>query len=110
MKQIDIDARWSEITAAAKDVAEAYKNLLKASDNLAELMCYPEHLVLLNVLPKNAENRRVWTRIPAWVESEKKGVLPALRRENDNLKKKELLARLELTRAEMSLLGIKIEA
>ena len=102
----DFDTEWQAIIAAATAAANAYQNLLAASDNLALLMYYREEYVLLRVLPSKPEERQDSTRIITWVESQKNSVLQTFKEHIRDNKRADLIARLNLTPAEMSLLGL----
>jgi hypothetical protein len=102
----DFDTEWQAIIAAATAAANAYQNLLAASDRLAQQMDYREEFILLRVLPSKPEERQDSTRIITWVESQKNSVLQTFKEHIRDNKRADLIARLNLTPAELSLLGL----
>ena len=102
----NFDTEWQAIIAAATAAANAYQNLLAASDNLALLMYYREEYVLLRVLPSKPEERQDSTRIITWVERQKNSILSDFKEQIRDNKRADLIARLNLTPTEMSLLGL----
>ena len=103
---IEFDTEWQAITAAATAAANAYQNLLAASDRLAQQMDYREEFILLRVLPSKPEERQDSTRIITWVERQKNSILSDFKEQIRDNKRADLIARLNLTPAELSLLGL----
>jgi hypothetical protein len=102
----DFDTEWQAIIAAATAAANAYQNLLAASDRLAQQMDYREEFILLRVLPSKPEERQDSTRIITWVERQKNSILSDFKEQIRDNKRADLIARLNLTPAELSLLGL----
>ena len=102
----EFDTEWQAITAAATAAANAYQNLLAASDRLAQQMGYREEFILLRVLPSKPEERQDSTRIITWVERQKNSILSDFKEQIRDNKRADLIARLNLTPTEMSLLGL----
>jgi hypothetical protein len=102
----DFDTKWTAIIAAANAAANAYQNLLAASDRLAQQMDYREEFILLRVLPSKPEERQDSTRIITWVERQKNSILSDFKEQIRDNKRADLIARLNLTPAELSLLGL----
>ena len=102
----DFNTEWTAIIAAANAAANAYQNLLAASDRLAQQMDYREEFILLRVLPSKPEERQDSTRIITWVERQKNSILSDFKEQIRDNKRARLLTRLNLTPAEMSLLGL----
>ena len=102
----EFDTEWQAITAAATAAANAYQNLLAASDRLAQQMDYREEFILLRVLPSKPEERQDSTRIITWVERQKNSILSDFKEQIRDNKRADLIARLNLTPAELSLLGL----
>ena len=102
----EFDTEWQAITAAATAAANAYQNLLAASDRLAQQMDYREEFILLRVLPSKPEERQDSTRIITWVERQKNSILSDFKEQIRDNKRADLIARLNLTPTEMSLLGL----
>jgi hypothetical protein len=102
----DFNTEWTAIIAAANAAANAYQNLLAASDRLAQQMDYREEFILLRVLPSKPEERQDSTRIITWVERQKNSILSDFKEQIRDNKRADLIARLNLTPAELSLLGL----
>jgi hypothetical protein len=98
------DTEWASIISAATDVAYAYRNLIKASDTLAQRINRSEDYVLLRVLPRRPIDRRLHCRIIRWVVAEKDTIIAALEKDNRAFKREALIARLKLTPEEVALL------
>lgn len=98
---------WSEIQASNEIVIQAYKDFLDAADNLAETMGYNTDAVLSGILPKKINERRDFARIDKWVDAQKNTVLMFIERNEQRIKKQELLKKLQLTPEQKKLLGIE---
>ena len=98
------DTEWASIISAAIDAADAYRNLIKASDTLAQRINRSEDYVLLRVLPRRPIDRRLHCRIIRWVVAEKDTIIAALEKDNRAFKREALIARLKLTPEEVALL------
>lgn len=106
----DKSNEWANVISAAKEVANAYAAMLKASDSLADAMGYKEEYVLRRVLPQNADERREVKRILKWVNKEQEDVEKLLK-DRDEMRRKQserdaLMEKLKLTPEEKALLGI----
>jgi hypothetical protein len=69
-------------------------------------MDYREEFILLRVLPSKPEERQDSTRIITWVERQKNSILSDFKEQIRDNKRADLIARLNLTPAELSLLGL----
>ena len=105
------DGAWVTVIQAGKHVAEAYANLVKASDFLAEVMAYDNDYVLRKVLPSSVADRRNSKRIVEWLDGRRDELEKHLQEVNTRiqaaLERDRLLQKLNLSAEEMELLGIK---
>ena len=101
---------WEQIAQAGEKVAYAYQHVLKAADELADLLEYNADYVLRRALPKSVAERRDCELIPKWLEAEREGIEEHVRARlaahAKAIEREALLARLKLTKAEQRLLGI----
>ena len=101
---------WERIAQAGEKVAYAYQHVLKAADELADLLEYNADYVLRRALPKSVAERRDCELVPRWLEAEReeieKHVRARLAAHAKAIQREALLARLKLTKAEQRLLGI----
>jgi hypothetical protein len=101
---------WELIVQAGEKVAYAYQHVLKAADELADLLEYNADYVLRRALPKSVAERRDCELVPKWLEAEReeieKHVRARLAAHAKAIQREALLARLKLTKAEQRLLGI----
>ena len=101
---------WEEIVQAGEKVACAYQHVLKASDELADLLEYNADYVLRRALPKSVAERRDCELVPKWLQAEREEIEEHVRARlaarAKAVEREALLARLKLTKAEQRLLGI----
>ncbi len=101
---------WEQIVQAGEKVAYAYQHVLKAVDELADLLEYNEDYVLRRALPRSVAERRDCELVPRWLEAERdeieEHVRARLAAHAKAIEREALLARLKLTKAEQRLLGI----
>ena len=101
---------WEQIAQAGEKVAYAYQHVLKAADELADLLEYNADYVLRRALPKSVAERRDCELVPKWLEAEREAleehVRARLAAHAKAIEREALLARLKLTKAEQRLLGI----
>jgi hypothetical protein len=102
---------WETILAAGEKAAAAYRDLVAAADELAEVLEYNADYVLRHVLPKKAEDRRESERVVAWLKDNRgemeKHVFARQSAREDAARRDALLAKLNLTGDERRLLGIE---
>src|SRR5512136_52671 len=101
---------WEQIVQAGEKVAYAYQHVLKAGDELADLLEYSADYVLRRALPKSVAERRDCELVPKWLEAEREEIEEHVRARlaahAKAIEREALLARLKLTKAEQRLLGI----
>ena len=101
---------WEQIVQAGEKVAYAYQHVLKAADELADLLEYNADYVLRRALPKSVAERRDCELVPKWLEAEREEIEEHVRARlaahAKAIEREALLARLKLTKAEQRLLGI----
>jgi ketol-acid reductoisomerase len=101
---------WEQIVQAGEKVAYAYQHVLKAADELADLLEYNADYVLRRALPKSVAERRDCELVPRWLEAEREEIEEHVRARlaahAKAAQREALLARLKLTKAEQRLLGI----
>ena len=101
---------WEQIVQAGEKVAYAYQHVLKAADELADLLEYNADYVLRRALPKSVAERRDCELVPKWLEAEREEIEEHVRARlaahAKAIERERLLARLKLTKAEQRLLGI----
>ena len=106
----DRSETWEKIKLAGEQVAYAYQQMLKAADDLADVIEYNEDYVLRQVLPKTVAMRRDCERILDWLNQERDKieahVLARQAARAAAARREALLAKLNLTKAERRLLGI----
>ena len=100
-----------EIILAGHNVAAAYTQLLAASDALASLMEYDRDVVLRHVLTAKVNQRRNQNRVLDYLETEydaiERHLKDAAKVRAQTAARQELLGKLNLSAAEMKLLGIE---
>ena len=103
-------ATMKEIMEAGEAVVAAHKQLLAASDALAELIQYDRAFVLRRVLPQAAQERRNANKVLDFLETEYDAIERHLQRVAEEraevAARQALLARLNLSGAEKALLGL----
>lgn len=108
--QIAEERPWEQIVQAGEKVAYAYQHVLKAADELADLLEYNADYVLRRALPRSVAERRDCELVPKWLEAEREEIEEHVRARlaahAKAIKREALLARLKLTKAEQRLLGI----
>ena len=101
---------WEEIAQAGEKVAYAYQHVLKAADELADVIEYNADYVLRQALPKCRTERRDCELVLKWLKAQRKAIeAHVLERQGARaraVEREALLARLKLTKAEQRLLGI----
>ena len=101
------------VMAAGHAVAAAHTQWLEASDALADAMHYNRNFVLLRVLPKRAAERRRPKKVLEFLKREYAAIEHHLncvaQADAEAAARRELLARLKLSAAEIKLLGINLE-
>ena len=101
---------WERIAQAGEKVAYAYQHVLKAADELADLLEYNADHILREVLPKAVKERRDCERVLTWLHENQDGIeahLEARQAAREAAARREaLLAKLNLTVDEKQLLGI----
>jgi len=101
---------WEEIVTAAERVAAAYRAMLQASDDLADMMGYDEYNILRHVLPRNLSGRRDSDRVLVWLQYDREKieahVLSCIAAREEAAQRAALLAKLNLSAEEQRLLGI----
>jgi hypothetical protein len=107
----DQSEMWEKIMLAGEQVAYAYQQMLKAADDLADVVEYNEDYVLRQVLPKAVAERRDCERVLGWLKQERDDieahVLARQAARAAAARREALLAKLNLTKDEQRLLGIK---
>jgi len=101
---------WEQIVQAGEKVAYAYQHVLKAADELADLLEYNADYVLRRALPRSVAERRDCELVPRWLEAEREEIEEHVRARlaahAKAAQREALLARLKLTKAEQRLLGL----
>ena len=101
---------WEKIVTAGERVAQAYQQMVGATDDLAHMLEFDAEYVLRRVLPRTPAERRNSRRIVDWLtdkreEYEAYVLARQADREEEN-RRVALLAKLNLTLEERCLLGI----
>ena len=106
----DRSEMWEKIMLAGEQVAYAYEQMVKATDDLADVIEYNEDYVLRQVLPKTMGERRDGERVLAWLNQQRSEieahVLAVQAARERAVRREALLAKLNLTADEQRLLGI----
>ncbi len=101
---------WEQIVQAGEKVAYAYQHVLKAADELDDLLEYNADYVLRRALPRSVAERRDCELVPRWLEAEREEIEEHVRARlaahAKAAQREALLARLKLTKAEQRLLGL----
>lgn len=78
------ETEWKDVCDQVKKVNDVYRNLLKESDKLADIMGYNRDWVLLKVFPRTANERRETSRISKAIERQKEAIEKEMKREYDS--------------------------
>lgn len=101
---------WDKVVTAGEQVAYAYQEMVRATDELAMELGYHADHVLRQVLPKTLGERRDGERVLTWLNRHRDEIeshlLARQTRRDEAARREALLTKLNLTVAEQKLLGI----
>ena len=104
-------SNWKTIIAAGRKAADAYAQLVAASDALADVMPYNREYVLRRVMHQKTDDRRNSKRIIEWLTADREKIEADLKSWNEEQREESeraaLLEKLKLTDEQKALLGIK---
>lgn len=109
--QEQVDLRWAAVVDTATRIVGHYQRILEDAEQLSALLNYRKDWLLKHVFPETANQRDCADRILVWVNEHRAGleghIASAVMREQEEQARETLLARLNLSPEELTLLGIK---